>query len=84
MKLTQDALSQMRQTRSLIDPDLLERARQVIAERASRQGIQMNKPDTSGKIPVDQVKNLAIIKKLIELKSDDNSFQKRLLAFFAD
>lgn len=86
-KLTQEALLELRRTRRLIDPELLEQALQVIASRSNTEKTdkiqQDNRQDTEGFV-VDKRKNLTTIMKFIQLKSPSEGFQKQIQALFTD
>lgn len=64
-RLTDEALANMRKARALIDPALLEKARQAIAGRSTPADPP---PRPDGSIPVDRARTMAIVKKYMALR----------------
>lgn len=80
-RLKQEAILILRQTRGLIDHELLERARQQITSR-------MEKLETAGAVDqvavddrfekIDRQKNMTTIMKFIELKADNKTLMQEM------
>lgn len=76
-QIHQEALLNFREARRSIDPELLESARQAIAnglEKAGKGGSSLPEPPKTapnGAIPVDRQKNLSIIMQFLELNRDN-------------
>lgn len=96
-KLQQDILAAMKTARQNIDPDLLERVRQVIAGVAEKQKKGAQKPSDfqklvqessktlpSDKIPVDKAHVLSVVMKFLELSPDNKGLQKEIRGFLAE
>ncbi len=85
-KIEQDALSQLRQTLSQLDPRLLDQIREVIAVRQPEKEDLPEDDDLShspSKVPVDHKKNLRTIMKFLELKPGSREFQKKIYDLLA-
>ncbi len=74
-KLRDDALRQMRETRDLIDPDLLREARERIG-RVLGDPPPHNPPE----VAFDRRKNLATIEKFLVLTAHNKELQRRVHA----
>jgi hypothetical protein len=74
-KLRDDALRQMRETRDLIDPDLLREARERIGRVLGDQP-----PQTPSEFVFDRRKNLATIEKFLVLTAHNKELQRRVHA----
>ena len=77
-KLCQDALLELRRTRRLIDPDLLDHIRSIIDQRIENAKSFQDNQSPEQKIPVDYKKNLLTVRKFLELKPDDKVLQKQV------
>lgn len=84
-RVKQEAILILRQTRGLIDHELLERARaqitnrmaQVAAKAAPRENAEGEALDESFEA-IDRQKNMATIMKFIEMKSDNKAFMHEM------
>jgi hypothetical protein len=83
-KLTEEALRQLRATRKLIAPDLLAKGRQVIAEHAARQKALQDNQATEERITVDRARNMTVIRKFMELRSDDKDLKRQIADLFPE
>src|SRR6188508_2843369 len=77
-KLRDDALRQMRETRDLIDPDLLREARERIGRVLG--GSPPHKPHNTSEDVFDRRKNLATIEKFLVLTAHNKELQRRVHA----
>lgn len=78
-RVKQEAILILRQTRGLIDNELLERAKAQITSRMEHVAAtgEPAKPDPSFEA-IDRQKNMATIMKFIEMKSDNKAFMHEM------
>ncbi len=85
-RLKQEAILILRQTRGLIDQELLEKARAQITSRMEKMAAVTPTPsnehgvaeEAGGYEKIDRQKNMATILKFIELKSDNKSLMHEM------
>ncbi|MBU0859606.1 MAG: hypothetical protein KJ667_06690 [Alphaproteobacteria bacterium] len=87
-QIHQEALLNLRNARQSIDPELLESARQAIAEgmekARSQQDIPANEKAPPGTVPVDRQKNLSVIMQFLELKRDNQQLLGKVKGLMLD
>lgn len=81
-KIEEEALKQLRRTRKLIDPALLDSMRRLIADKMPPSAASLQRED--GQVPVDHGKNVRIISRFIEMKADDPAFCRRVQSMFSE
>ena len=85
-RIKQEAILILRQTRGLIDNELLERAREQITSRMKNLEEKTVMADLPSDVPatdnrfekIDRQKNMATILKFIEMKSDNKSLMQEM------
>ena len=84
-KVVQEALLQMRQTRRLIDPELLKHARHIIAQCAEKHDVfesdsfdSNSQQDSGDMVVVDRAKTLQTLMQFLELKPDNKALAKEI------
>ncbi len=79
-RVKQEAILILRQTRGLIDNELLERAKAQITSRMEQvAAAAAAMPETDDRLEtIDRQKNMATIMKFIEMKSDNKAFMHEM------
>lgn len=79
-RVKQEAILILRQTRGLIDNELLERAKSQITSRMEQvAAAAAAMPQTDDRLEtIDRQKNMATIMKFIEMKSDNKAFMHEM------
>ncbi|MCM2342997.1 MAG: hypothetical protein NDJ24_00380 [Alphaproteobacteria bacterium] len=81
-RLKQEALLVLKQTRGLIDHDLLEQARQLITARMDEASLAVpartERPSEAAYEMIDRQKNMATIMKFIEIKSANKGLMQEM------
>lgn len=87
-RLKQEALLVLKQTRGLIDHNLLEQARQQITARMDPSGLlppaAMEGASDSRYEVIDRQKNMATIMKFIEIKSANKSLMQEMQSILSE
>ncbi len=77
-RVKQEAILILRQTRGLIDNELLERAKAQITSRMEQIAAAALPPTDDRLETIDRQKNMATIMKFIEMKSDNKAFMHEM------
>ena len=77
-RVKQEAILILRQTRGLIDNELLERAKAQITSRMEQITAAALPPTDDRLETIDRQKNMATIMKFIEMKSDNKAFMHEM------
>ncbi len=93
-KIQMEAMLNMQKARREIDPVLLEKAQQAIADAwFSRQNTDNAEADSSSAtpkhenaamVPVDLKRNLSVIQKFIEMNADNIALQKQIKSMISE
>lgn len=81
MRLVNEALTTARETRSAIDPELLERVREAIGNAAETSQSEKVRAMQAERVPVDQKKNLTIVMKYLELNPHNKALQREIRSY---
>lgn len=77
-RVKQEAILILRQTRGLIDNELLERAKAQITNRMEQAALAAQEQADERLVIVDRQKNMATIMKFIEMKADNKAFMHEM------
>ena len=77
-RLKQEAILILRQTRGLIDQELLDRARAQITGRMEKMAASTPEPSNERFEKIDRQKNMNTILKFIEMKADNKALMQEM------